>query len=1049
MDSTTNGAPYLPLEVFQTIIHYLPKLTLKNVRLCNKALKAISEPLLFRSITLVPNLNFLVEFHATFCQSPVRQLVHRIDYDDRWLPTIENYNADIRKIPYNDGVIELKQKRVMKKLDSFKQYYLTDSDEALEISHLTRIFRALSAEQLWTMDERMDGIVFQFEMIPIAIRRLYQEYLIHHPFKQKHVVNSGKSGYTAPAKTRLFRCWMASYAAERPFKTVCAINLIWYSFLGVQMSKKSLASLRPILKDVEKLDLQWHAKKRQLGYFNTIYLDRVYNLLKLAPNLVHLRLMLHARALADVEQDMSFEESQIAPLLGLPEGFVFSRLQVLALNSFVTYEHELLILFESAPSLTYLDLRNIVLLRETADRPRGCFAKIIVAIRTFLRLTRLILGGYLSNGGNQLWYLSEKYSNFKMSKAEREKSLIWRVKHYVTTKEFVPLPGELVRNSVIPPHNDVLPPSPSLPWIKGDYTWSMTLRSTPPPDLTFFEEQEDVDENDVTPPLSPHPVHSLGLPPMPVQTLPTLPPPSAVPKSHMTLSDILGDHAGGGSGAPSVALVKLGADGDKAKTATANLIPKDIWAFTSSNNPKAAGASSSTTGPGKAVSLNTDAKDVLENFDFDTFLNDFNAAGDSDLPTAKAPKADDEKDFLGQVIDKAKTSMKNLQSTGSDRDISGDDDDGGDDDEEEDDEDDDDTEDEEDVNGDKMLIDFDEDEDSHDNNDEDSSHKSHSIIIEDDGVHVPMPKSHSQGSDISPVAGGINGYDNGPMLSSYPATSTDMFSQSLQHYKDYQKEQDEKKQQEYKADRDAELYATIAEFNKSMGDDWYEGTGGADGVKKPPKPPGMKYPGIEVDHSKSFAEFNAEFNALPGPSIAELVAKDIMAKHLAAKAGAGVAGNNKGTGKGKKHISKGDEVVDWKPANGSIHHPHLLPNGKPIHHNKAKLSTAPSPSPSVPAEEPGSITLYVRASAPALTQLEALLSPPAAAQPQASPTEQARTHVQNILTAGASKWTLSRQITAAFASAAPPPNPSPPHLPDGESSHTSRPTLQWEDDPRW
>ena len=1070
MDSTTNGVPYLPLEVFRTIVLCLPKQTLKNVRLCNKALKTISEPLLFHSITLVPNLNFLVEFHATFCQSSVRRLVHRIDYDDRWLATIENYNADIRKVSHNDGIIDPIQKRVMKKLDSFKQYYLTDSDEALEISHLTRIFRALSAEQLWTMDERMDGIVFLFETIPIAIRRLYLEYLTHHPLKQKHVINSAKGGYTSPAKTRLFRCWMASYAAERPFKTVCAINLIWYSFLGVQMSKKSLASLRPILKDVEKLDLQWHAKKRQLGYFNTIYLDRVYNLLKLAPNLVHLRLMLHGRSLTDVEQDMSFEESQIAPLLGLSEGFCFTGLKVLALNSFVTYEHELINLFESAPSLTHLDLRNIVLLRETADRPRGCFVKIIQAIRFHLRLTRVVFGGYLSNGGNQLWYLNDKHSSSRTLDAQRERSLMWRIKQYITTNGSPLLPRELLRNAVTQPHNDVLPPSPSMPWVKGDYTWSMTLRLTPPPDLTFFEEQEDLDENDVTPPLSPlHNYVSLGVPPPSTQPLPSIQPPvmpPVTPKPHLTLSDILGgsDHGAGSSGAPSVAPVKLGADAVQAKTAKQKAAAEDLWGPTSFAQAVDFAASSSATGAGKAASLSANTEDILENFDFDSFLNG-SGAGDFTVPTAKTTNAG-EKDFLGQAVDKAKSSMKQLQNVESDHDDSdhdedddGEDNDGEDAEDEDEEDDEDDTESQEDVNGDKMVIDFSaEDEDSHDSK-EDNENSSHSVDfdVDDESTYV-ISKSHPQGSGSSyAAAGGVNGH-NGYIIPIYPPGHHPTPAQSLQNYKayqQYQKEQAEKKQLEGKeqaeqwkqlkdqvSKSDPELAHIVAMCEKE--EDQYI----ADIIsgKKPPMPGAPKDPAIV---GQSLEQIFADWKALPGMSFDEKMGK--MGKFEGKKGGLDGDGIDKGIGKGEKDIDvgKGDETegVDWKPANGSVRHNDPLPwsddmidfvKAKYFAAKLSKAQASPQTSSSVP--ETMSTSALKSTVAAVSAQLEARSASRSSAQlppttSLKSPEEQALTHVHNLLTFGASKWTLSRQINSALASATasaslhlptPPPPPPPP-----------------------
>ena len=208
----------------------------------------------------------------------------------------------------------------------------------------------------------------------------------------------------------------------------------------------------------------------------------------MANNVTNMRLCLHTRPLTEAEVAISYEDSQLGPLLGLADGYCFKHLRKLILESIAFFQQEFFDFLEANKTLDSLGLRNIVLLRESSDRPRGCFVEVLRHLREH-RLRDIGFGGYLSNGGNQLWYPTQKAYTFQSSK-ERNKSLHWKIRCYVL-QHSPSLPPELIRNQVVHSHNDVLPPSTAIPWIKGDCTWSMTLRTTPPADQAFFEDQDD------------------------------------------------------------------------------------------------------------------------------------------------------------------------------------------------------------------------------------------------------------------------------------------------------------------------------------------------------------------------------------------------------------------------------------------------------------------------------------------------------------------------------------------------------------------------------
>ena len=480
------ASPRLPLELFQRIIELLPGATLKNVRLTNRTLAGLSEPLLFNFMVLIPQLQFLDDFYRIFSNSPQTRFIKGLIYDDRWLPTVEAHYKKLKSMKITDQAIDQQRRHALEALQSFKTSYLGAVDWP-ENSLLIRIFQITAAQSIQVIEEQIDGKDPPKLYIPSYIQRL----CIGHPSIQDiQPVGTLRNSYTS-TQARFHKVLTAIWGARREFKSIKVTNLFWYNFLGSGPSPAIATVFPSALENLSTLDIQWHCKKRH-SWLNLTYLDRIHQVLRLAKNVANVRLCLHTRPLAEAEVAISYEDSQLSPLLGISDGYCFEHLKKLILESIAFFQQEFFDFLEANETIESMGLRNIVLMRESSDRPRGCFVEVLRRLRNH-RLRDVGFGGYLSNGGNQLWYPNQKVPHKSTDQPNRP--LHWRTRSYVLNLSKT-LPPELIRHEVVQSYNDVPPPTAENPWTKGDCTWSITLRTSPPADQAFFEDQ---DEEDIVP----------------------------------------------------------------------------------------------------------------------------------------------------------------------------------------------------------------------------------------------------------------------------------------------------------------------------------------------------------------------------------------------------------------------------------------------------------------------------------------------------------------------------------------------------------------------
>lgn len=633
MANTPNVSPRLPLEVIQEIINFLPGADLKIIRLTCHEFKRMSEPHLFRRIVLLPSSQCLESFCEIFDNKSARLserfqtrfLIRELVYDDRWLPTAESLRSKIKAMKKDQDFNASTRNRTLKTLDAFKATYFTlKDDDAFEVALLARVFQLLSIETLHIIDEQQDERLPPDEIPCYLLRICERPRSLREPqtFCAANLFSRNPAYYS-----RVFKILSAMYAAHKICDNIKASNLHWHSFLRANLSSKSVTIVRSQLERLDSFDLSWHCRKRQSVFINTNYLTRVHEILRMTKNLQTLRVRLSSRPLCELENEITYEDSYLGPLLEGPDGHCLFRLRRVYLDSFVTFENELLKFIQNHRKLRVVGLRNILLLRESSDTPRGCFVRIIKCLASHGRLEKVEFGGYLSNGGNQLWY---PHPVPAVTPFEQQRvSLKCRIEAYVTNQTAI-LPPELERNSVTHPHNDVLPPSIACPWVKGDCTWSMTQRVSPPPDEVFLE-HPDSDELDWAPPPPPPsmPVPEIGQPLPPVQiptppgwsfTVPTLPPPlplpiisapSTIPSSAASHSHSLPPHL-------PIEVDYSGVYSDESSWGDGNIIVEAGAQSDGSGNPSPSTSTSANSG------LTEDSGDILENFDFDACLNQTN-----------------------------------------------------------------------------------------------------------------------------------------------------------------------------------------------------------------------------------------------------------------------------------------------------------------------------------------------------------------------------------------------------------------------------------------
>jgi hypothetical protein len=372
-------------------------------------------------------------------------------------------------------------------VDSFNAGYLTAKDDVgLEVALLGRIFRRISHCERVHVKEEQTGGALQFHDVPRFISRDFA--------LEPADISTGDSWprRSSSTTTRLQAVLLAIFGTRRVIHTLQSTNLTWTNLFkrsgergGASKQLTAFSTLMPYLKNLELIFD---------GSATSVSPDRLKQLsylLHSATNLQWLRIRLHGTPLTSEHEIFQYEFSSDAPLLlGSTGKHMFKQLQSLSLDSYVTYEHELIRLVRAHSSnLRNLELRNILLLRQGTDSPRGCWVRVIKAFRNILKLQTMTFGGCLSNGGLQLWYINEPPDGPNQSSCLRT-----RIEHFITHKSTV-CPPELLSVGIDPGKEDLDSPTDKHPWVKGDCSWSMTQRvGHPDAPMGFIDDEVDNEE---------------------------------------------------------------------------------------------------------------------------------------------------------------------------------------------------------------------------------------------------------------------------------------------------------------------------------------------------------------------------------------------------------------------------------------------------------------------------------------------------------------------------------------------------------------------------
>lgn len=462
------STPLLPYECVLLILRQCDGSTLKNARLSNKTYAAIAEPLLWRSLRLVPNTDCLSSISLLLRQAKIACHVQNIIYDAAWEYLIDDFRIRCEKPATKDRLSTALGKEsapCSKILQQAIQNQIKAGDDSAEVAYLTRVLLALPNLRELTVKES-----FSTYRSPNAIPHYYQQVSKHAGLPLSDIRISGAFGSldTNHSHTRNFL--LAAYCMRREFDSIDLRDVSWHTFfrLPIDVNQPPAHDFR-IRKDlfskIKQLDLSFRGTPSR-DYEGS--LKHLRELLRSCERLESLYLsftnIINRRYTTD---NRSF--SYLLPLLGDHVSMrpLMPRLRDLFLNSvFCTQQDLIYFLAIHASTLRHVSLSNISLLRHESRETRGCWVKVIKAMRALLHLDTVYFSGWLSNGGRQVWHVSEDASG--------DDRLRPAVVKYITERDIQNCPLDHV--AILPDHEDL--ERPPAGWIEGDWTWTMTYASS-------------------------------------------------------------------------------------------------------------------------------------------------------------------------------------------------------------------------------------------------------------------------------------------------------------------------------------------------------------------------------------------------------------------------------------------------------------------------------------------------------------------------------------------------------------------------------------------
>ena len=399
-------------------------------------------------------------------QSKIAYHVQNVIYDTAWEYLIDDFRIKAEK-PANKDRLSTAPGKEMLSCSCILQQAVQNQirageDGAAEVAYLSRVFLSLPHVRELTVRE-----AFSSHGASSSLPHYYQ-----HVSKEAGVPTSDIriSGGFGPvdsnhSHTRMFL--LAAYSTGIRFDAIDLRDVSWHTFFRqppfdlAQPANHDFRIRKELFSTIKSLDLTFRGTPSRDYQAN---LKPLRDLLKSCERLESLYLsftnIVNRRYTSD---NRSF--SYLLPLLGdhVSVRPLMPRLRELFLNSvFCTQQDLTYFLAIHGATLRHVSLSNISLLRHESRDSRGCWVKVIKAMKSMLRLDTVYFSGWLSNGGRQVWHISEDASD--------DDRLRPAVIKYITDRNTRICPLDHV--AIVTDRDDLDRPPEG--WTEGDWTWTMT-----------------------------------------------------------------------------------------------------------------------------------------------------------------------------------------------------------------------------------------------------------------------------------------------------------------------------------------------------------------------------------------------------------------------------------------------------------------------------------------------------------------------------------------------------------------------------------------------
>ena len=462
--TATRAAPTLPNECYLIIAKHCTGATLQNFRLASKLFKSLADPVVWRHVRIVPNIDCLSRFAELLDDRPIASFVQTLVYDTNWQGIPDQLKAKYDKDGPSSNPATTSHRQTV---DRCIQAQVRSIEGTLtETALLTRILLRIPRLQKLRCDER--GVPFHDDNDPPPFLNKLCKDADVKPATLRMTAAYAPMQYISHLKSLL----VAASAAKRSLESLELYHIAWHS-LNQQLSSVADSSGRIPGTFQYRLEVFKNIKSLKLQFQNSPSPDldsglrALRQLLKACENLEMLRL----RMADNVQTRYSTDYRMFSYLSALADTrsmkALMPKLRELNLQNCTCSQKDLLtFLMMHSSTLRVLTLANISLLRQEDNDMRGCWIHVIKAMRHALRLEKVTFDKWLCNGGRQRWYICN-------DKSAAESRIRPQIEDFVTKMTGSALPVTLEAMVVQAVQNDVPKPISGIE-VEGDWTWAMT-----------------------------------------------------------------------------------------------------------------------------------------------------------------------------------------------------------------------------------------------------------------------------------------------------------------------------------------------------------------------------------------------------------------------------------------------------------------------------------------------------------------------------------------------------------------------------------------------